>query len=461
MKKITIGSLADKYETKDIKIKDAAREASKNNPIERFCINKLHGFRNFKIDFDDSYKIILSENGQGKTTILKTINAIISENIAALRSINFESVEIKFKNSEQISINKEDLEYEPTSPAYKYMSKKVDQKILSEILSISTQRSTIAKKTQEIQKKFDEKNIKVSSLAVRDLISEKYESGVIFKNSSFFGEIKKNFNLKTLYLPTYRRIEDDIITPGAGEDHFTNEFMNFGLADVEKRLSDIRGETLTTSINSMTRINSEILTRLVNGLRISDADKSTIRENSGKIDLVLNRIGHNLSEKDKIKISSLVSTGEIFEGSTNATLIYFLSQMFEIFLDQKRSDEALNNFSKMCSKYFVNKKMIYDEKDLSVKIICRDSGNEIKLNELSSGEKQIVSLFSMLLLEQNKKFAVFFDEPELSLSVEWQKTIIHDLISTKNCSLLIAMTHSPFIFTDLSEYTSDLREYFN
>lgn len=459
MKKITIGQIAESYEANDIIMNE--KEASENNPIEKFRINKLHGFRNFEIGFNNPYKIILSENGQGKTTILKTINAIISENISTLRSINFESIEIKFKNSDPISINKEDLEYEPTSSAYKYISKKVDQKTLSNVLSISIKQIAAAKKALLIKEEFDKNGIKISSLAVKDLISEEYGAEVIVKNNSFFGEIRKKFNLKTLYLPTYRRIEDEISSPEHGENQFSKEFMNFGLADVEKRLSDIRGETLSTSINSMTRINSEILTRLINGLEISEDDKSNIRSNSGKIEIMLDRIGHTLSKEDKTKIIDLVKGGKIFQEPINSALIYFLSQMFRIFIDQKRSDEALNNFSKICTKYFVNKEMTYDEKGLSVKIICHNSGNEIKLNELSSGEKQIVSLFSMLLLEQNKKFAVFFDEPELSLSVEWQKTIIRDLISTKKCSLLIAMTHSPFIFTGLSKHTSDLREYFN
>ena len=44
-----------------------------------------------------------------------------------------------------------------------------------------------------------------------------------------------------------------------------------------------------------------------------------------------------------------------------------------------------------------------------------------------------------------ERLIVLLDEPELSLSVSWQKTLVRDLASTGRCSALISATHSPFI----------------
>jgi len=97
---------------------------------------------------------------------------------------------------------------------------------------------------------------------------------------------------------------------------------------------------------------------------------------------------------------------------------------------------------------------------LEVFITCLETNNKIEFEQLSSGEKQIVSLFSKLILEKGKDFFVLFDEPELSLSVEWQKLLLPDVIGSGSCAMLLAMTHSPFIISKMTDYTSDLKSYF-
>ena len=52
-------------------------------------------------------------------------------------------------------------------------------------------------------------------------------------------------------------------------------------------------------------------------------------------------------------------------------------------------------------------------------LIKLDKKGEISLKNLSSGEKQILSLFSKLYLNLNNKNILLFDEPELSLSIIW------------------------------------------
>lgn len=86
---------------------------------------------------------------------------------------------------------------------------------------------------------------------------------------------------------------------------------------------------------------------------------------------------------------------------------------------------------------------------------------QIELKDLSSGEKQIVSLFSHLFLSQQKKFFLIIDEPELSLSVPWQKKFIVDVIKNPYCTGLLSVTHSPFIFAenDLDNYAHSLNEF--
>ncbi len=80
----------------------------------------------------------------------------------------------------------------------------------------------------------------------------------------------------------------------------------------------------------------------------------------------------------------------------------------------------------------------------------------IKEQQLSSGEKQIVSLFSKLYLESDEKSIVIIDEPELSLSIKWQQMLLPDIMRSQNCEFLLTVTHSPFIFEN--EFDMDARE---
>ena len=105
--------------------------------------------------------------------------------------------------------------------------------------------------------------------------------------------------------------------------------------------------------------------------------------------------------------------------------------------------------------------MFYDESKIDIYIKSDITGQKIHLSKLSSGEKQIISMFSKIYLSSSKKrFMVLFDEPELSLSMKWQKILLPDIMNSGKCDFLLAVTHSPFIFdNELDKYAVGLNEY--
>lgn len=55
---------------------------------------------------------------------------------------------------------------------------------------------------------------------------------------------------------------------------------------------------------------------------------------------------------------------------------------------------------------------------------------------------------------------VLFDEPELSLSIYWQERLLPDILTSKRCAFMLAVTHSPFIFNnELKQYAVGLKEF--
>ncbi len=63
---------------------------------------------------------------------------------------------------------------------------------------------------------------------------------------------------------------------------------------------------------------------------------------------------------------------------------------------------------------------------------------------LSAGEKLAVSLFKAILLRPNASVLVV-DEPEVSLSLEWQKSLLDDILALNSDMQIIIATHSPAI----------------
>ncbi|XRP07374.1 AAA family ATPase [Enterobacter cloacae] len=68
-----------------------------------------------------------------------------------------------------------------------------------------------------------------------------------------------------------------------------------------------------------------------------------------------------------------------------------------------------------------SKFLTFDQSKLEVIVYDEFSGEKIQLNDLSSGEKQVISLMSILYLYDNSNKIILIDEPELSLSLPSQK----------------------------------------
>ena len=144
----------------------------------------------------------------------------------------------------------------------------------------------------------------------------------------------------------------------------------------------------------------------------------------------------------------------------NALLLDYFVMLMKIHDDTKAKDEAVNKFVQIVNGYLKLsngfKELSFNGSNLSVSILDSRLAKEIKFDALSSGEQQIVSIFAKLNFS-DKKYIILIDEPAISLSVEWQRKFLPDICNSNNCSQLIAITHSPFIFeNELEEYTDSL-----
>ena len=88
----------------------------------------------------------------------------------------------------------------------------------------------------------------------------------------------------------------------------------------------------------------------------------------------------------------------------------------------------------------------FNDKDGEVYFTLNDKEEtKITLGQLSSGEKQLLILLFSTIIENNDEFITFWDEPEISLHIEWQRKLIRVIRQLNPNMQLIIATHSPSI----------------
>ncbi len=119
-----------------------------------------------------------------------------------------------------------------------------------------------------------------------------------------------------------------------------------------------------------------------------------------------------------------------------------VEQFNELIYKRKELEENLEKFNTLIGNYARIKIELINSTD----IIFKKDNEEIEYEKLSSGERKITFLFLSIILNDVDIYLV--DEPELSLSLNYQNRIITDLhILTQNKVLIIA-THAPYIYED-------------
>ena len=110
--------------------------------------------------------------------------------------------------------------------------------------------------------------------------------------------------------------------------------------------------------------------------------------------------------------------------------------------------QDMTEMQETCNSLFAPS-LKWDGDSSQIQFLLLKHGNKvISPGELSSGEKQMLVLLINTLLLLKKECIVFWDEPEISMHVDWQKVLIATMQKINPNMQLIIATHSPFIIYD-------------
>ncbi len=462
------------------------------SPIKNFKIFGLFGYKDVSLSFDNNVTIFIGENGIGKTTVLNALYFVLTNKFKELVKINFNTIEIQYQK-EHFVISKQGLtdyveSVEETSRGYgitQYLRQRLNSEQLVALINIVKAKDDVAVKQMKV-KNYLEKigfNIEIPSYTLYNSIRQISFSQN--KTIDIENLVKANsaINNNILYLPTYRRIETDLKQlydrsidtdrqerfEDYDEDRsfqksilrLKDSFMQFGMADVSRSIENITKKISDNTLSGYNKFTSQMLIPIIAGeAKITKKITKKIEEHD--VEIILSRVGTKITPENRKKIRQLLDPTKP-KDNDNTFFLYYIVNLLDLYESQTVYDNAIKKFKDVCNKYLISKHFVYDEEHITLKLYntsYNDDNTEISLSQLSSGEKQIVSLFAKIYLEIDKSFIIIYDEPEISLSIFWQKNLLPDILNSERCDLLLAATHSPYIFdNDLRQYTTGLKEF--
>ena len=464
-------------------------------PIEYFEIIGLYGYKNLSMRMKGKTTIFAAENGAGKTTILNALKAVLLFDISSLNKLNFTEVKIKFKdNSDEISILKSHLN-NINNDNWKDIIEtdlRADDEVWDDI-NVDDALLAIDKFTGSYIDSDDliMQQLYMNSSYQMPLFIEKLsilqtkikESEDLFIDENIkesVHKIKESMaNYDVVFLPTYRRVEKKLDNNKEKKYHYRidrkqagnkkryHDKIYYGLSDVEDTLREITLDIERESNIGYRALSAKMLDDLING----EYDKISLLDNElpslTNLERFLNRVRPENNafkigiESDLIKkLDALYSNDEI---KKNNYLNYFLSKLNLVIEKTKSQESKIEEFVKICNKYLStagdSKMLRFDPLKLEVVVNDEYSKERISLNDLSSGEKQVISVMAILFLSNDKKNKIILiDEPELSLSLKWQRLLLPDINNGNDVSQVIAITHSPFIYdNELEKFATSIR----
>lgn len=457
-----------------------------------------------EVDFEKNVQIFTGENGTGKTTILNIIYNTLKGNSKALYDLPFDLIILEFKNGKSLLLKRE--WFSKTQINLNDLEGTKFTKLMLDFLSISydagergenKERSNNLRRIkrssynhfyifdklslldkelldcriddEKLQQEYlgdDTLDYHYSNIEELDIeYIEEYEMRIALYYYILLNFYKENI----IYFPTYRRIEEELydisekkssLYRGVGKELLEKkDLISFGLSDVAELIESIENEIKDFSLEGYSQINTQLLSYMLSPAPITDKMIQKINDED-IVNIVLSRMEGNTlktEEKDilKNKLNNINALDKHSE--TDKVIIYFIYKLIERYEMKSEREEAIKTFVEVCNKYLVNKYFDYNQSKIKIEVLNNETGEEIKLKNLSSGEKQIVAAFSKFILKDSSSSIVILDEPELSLSVEWQMMFLPDILKYSGCTKLIAVTHSPFTYrNNLKKYARSL-----
>lgn len=375
--------------------------------LKKIVIKELYGYITKSVTFSDE-NFLVGINGSGKTSILRLIEAFFKMDIDFFLKTEFKKIII-----------------ETSEDTYHIKKEKKEIYIYSEKKSLSIQEE----KLNELEKKY--KNYK-------EYIEEKYR---IFEsnNISKIQNLEKDL-YKTIYLENIKEFLKKI-----------NKIQNlkgyFSLKELSKYYTKMPKVLNIGLEKNILEKDSLFIIKLFNQGNLPNLEAEFFKTLSPikKVNQIFKQIEYQYMKLNNKKLFDLLNKSEE-DINNSSTKVFNLKTKIDAFVN-------------LINTFYVDtcKKLVFNQYNAKFMIEVYNTNRQNILNltnfeALSSGEKQLLVILTILFFKIENNTIFLFDELEKSLHIEWQLKLIkvvRELIKEYKNTQLILATHSPQIIKDV------------
>lgn len=421
----------------------------------------MHGYYNFDLKFNPDINFLIGVNGSGKTSALRLLQAALTIDIGVLSSISFKSLrlEVKENKTEYLLIIDNKTKY------LKFQLNGVHSNILIP-LPADDERSLY-----QGHGRFSEQMEEMRLRLLR-------EEGGLFKDFVGIG--------RPLFLGLERRL-----------GRYDNEFYDSLDGDDFSRTRRTRSASreIVEGIDNCQILveRAYVKFRRFADLRYSRLIKFIVVSLFDYIDFEPEKWGANQFSRNQLqalfnrrhelekfatdltgqskhsqisnffeRVAKVLSLGaQQSEESLYVELLLNKVQLQRIFrileeIDSQKKEaerhyEPIREWADALNKFFSQSGKKIDVDSVG-KIKVTHNGVSIHLDNLSSGEKQLIILLTHARFSRSEGSAIIVDEPELSLHLHWQENLVDSLTHGRKANQFIFATHSPEIVGFRKDY---------
>ncbi|MGA2885840.1 MAG: AAA family ATPase [Halobacteriota archaeon] len=450
------------------------------------------------VEISDNTIVIVGENGTGKSTLISLIYYALTAQWSRLAGISFKdctlTIDDKLYRFEREAIQVFSRKRHPG--VEQYIRRRLGSRSDAILSMLDRHDSEYWLNSRHMElRKFHSQYMPSSfpMQALIDYVSNLGDPSLLPVNypdiEQFEQVVRQRMTSQVLFLPTYRRIEKELravfpdldLAEGlesynkhrdAAKERGYIELVEFGMTDVIETFKSTLTSLDRNFRSELNRLTGTYLRDVIRGeYRQSNTEELAAPKVAQTVEAMLSRIEDEiLPQEDRDRLHVLlaeIQSGRPME-QEQRILAYFLSKLVGIHQSQQDREKPVRQFVAICNRYLTGKQFVFDplsfelsvQSTLPIQKTAPGSYATIQLQGLSSGEKQIVSLFAHVLLSKSDTFFVLIDEPELSILVEWQRRFLEDIRATGLCRGLIAVTHSPCICENtLASYAHSIQEF--
>ena len=433
--------------------------------------------------------ILYGQNGSGKTTVLNLIFHLLSSHpgkghLTSIAKVPFKYLQVTLSDSTVVSASRDagvdkfpilfsvsvaggkpvQYSFIPDRMRDRYFHETIQRELIKQLLPIAQ------------SKQLREKDRKAFQLKIQGNTAPKTRSPSNSDEDAHkrYIEALQSLNLSCYLMPTDRRMRSDALNASSVSTAPQPDINKEDIDVIAKARALYLREALVAAAryinrqiirasNAGSKDTNDIFTELIARVAIENASAEEIDwgEDLAAAVNILNDL-----EKENARFSALGIAPELHFDSIVPVIQGAMDQQKSVlgkilkpYIDSLTArlralepvGDSIQTFLKILNSLFRHKYISFSPAlGFSIKGPRQE---QLDVEQLSSGEQQLLLMFCYLLVSNDGPSIFMIDEPEISLNVTWQRTLVEAMrtITKNSASQIVIATHSIELLTQYSD----------